>query len=69
MQQLPPFPDDAPGFEPGQPSQPTEPGQPSQPGQPTPAPAEEPGTSPSIDVPSPSTPGTEQPTTPISPIG
>ena len=63
MQQLPPFPD-----EPGEPSEPVEP-QPSQPGQPTEAPAEEPNHNPTIDVPSPSAPGTEPPTTPISPVG
>ena len=41
MQQLPPFPDDAPGFEPGAPEpsvpgQPAPPAQPSEPGQPAP---------------------------------
>lgn len=55
MQQLPPFPDDMP--------------QPSQPGQPSEAPSETPPQGPDIDVPSPSSPGTEAPTTPISPIG
>ncbi len=60
MQQLPPFPDDAPGFEPAQPSEP---------GQPTPAPSEDPGTMPAIDVPSPASPGNDPSSTPISPIG
>jgi hypothetical protein len=60
MQQLPPFPDT--------PTNP-EPVEPSQPGQPSPAPSEEPATTPNIDVPSPSSPGTEPPTTPISPVG
>jgi hypothetical protein len=64
LQQLPPFPDNDPGpSEPGQPSQPSAPPQPSE------APAEAPGSDPNIDVPSPSSPGTEAPTTPISPIG
>ena len=63
MQQLPPFPD-----EPGQPSEPVEP-QPSQPGRPSEAPAEDPGGTPNIDVPSPPAPGIEPPTTPISPVG
>ncbi len=58
MQQLPPFPDNDPA-----------PVEPSQPGQPSEAPAEAPGGNPNIDVPSPSTPGTETPTTPISPVG
>jgi len=44
------------------------PAQPSQPAQPSHAPAEEPGTNPNIDVPSPATPGTQPPTTPISPV-
>ena len=66
MQQLPPFPDDQPGTEPVEPSRP---GQPEPPAQPTPAPAEEPGTTPSIDVPSPSTPGIDPSPTPISPVG
>ena len=66
MQQLPPFPDDAPGFEP---STPSEPEQPSQPGQPSEAPAEAPGTRPSIDVPSPASPGNDPSPTPISPVG
>jgi hypothetical protein len=66
MQQLPPFPDDAPGFEPDTPS---DPAQPSQPGQPTEAPAEAPGTQPAIDVPSPASPGTDPSPTPISPVG
>ena len=61
MQQLPPFPDDAPGFEPVEP-------QPGQPGQPSEAPAETPPQGPDIDVPAPSVPGTQPPTTPISPI-
>lgn len=60
MQQLPPFPDDAPGFDPAEPSQP---------GQPSVTPTEEPPAQAPIDVPSPSTPGTETPSTPISPIG
>ena len=60
MQQLPPFPDT--------PSNP-EPIEPSQPGQPTPAPAEEPPVGPDVDVPSPATPGTQPPSTPISPVG
>src|SRR4029079_2029939 len=63
MPQLPPFPD-----EPGQPSEPVEP-QPSQPGRPSEAPAEEPGHTPNIDVPSPPAPGTEPRTTQISPVG
>lgn len=66
MQQLPPFPDDAPGFDPVTPQ---EPGQPSQPGQPSITPTEEPPAQAPIDVPSPSTPGTETPSTPISPVG
>ena len=70
MQQLPPFPDDAPGGDPAQPGQPTpNPAQPSEPGQPTRAPSETPPQGPDIDVPSPSSPGTEAPTTPISPVG
>ena len=56
MQQLPPFPDDAPGFEPTEPGQPTE------------APVESPGTQPPIDVPSPSSPGNDPSSTPISPV-
>jgi len=60
MQQLPPFPDT--------PSNP-EPIEPSQPGQPTPAPQETPPHGPDVDVPSPPSPGTEPPTTPISPVG
>jgi hypothetical protein len=47
----------------------TEPFEPSEPGQPSEAPREEPGYAPDIDIPSPSTPGTEAPSTPISPIG
>jgi len=47
----------------------TEPFEPSEPGQPSEAPREEPGTTPDIDVPSPSSPGTEAPSTPISPVG
>jgi hypothetical protein len=58
VQQLPPIPE-----EPGTPSP-----QPSPPAQPTPAPAEEPGTTPNIDVPSPASPGTQPPTTPVSPV-
>ena len=75
MQQLPPFPDDVPGFEPDNPNpghepvEPGHPGQPSQPGQPTPAPAEEPVTNPDIDVPSPGSPGNDPSPTPISPVG
>jgi hypothetical protein len=61
MQQLPPFPEE--------PATPSEPAQPSQPGQPTEAPNEAPSYAPDIDVPSPASPGTEQPATPISPIG
>ena len=66
MQQLPPFPDDAPGFEPS-PGQ--EPAQPSQPGQPSITPEEAPPAQAPVDVPSPATPGTETPSTPISPVG
>ena len=55
MQQLPPFPDETP--------------QPSQPGQPSEAPSETPPQGPDIDVPSPANPGTEPPSTPMSPIG
>ncbi|MFL6731954.1 MAG: hypothetical protein ACJ8EP_06370, partial [Sphingomicrobium sp.] len=40
--------------------------QPAQPGQPTPVPPETPTRSPDIDVPA---PGTQPPTTPISPVG
>ena len=40
--------------------------QPSQPGQPTPVPPETPTRTPDIDVPA---PGTQPPTTPISPVG
>ena len=69
MQQLPPFPDDAPGFEPGNPAPGTEPVQPSQPGQPSEAPAEAPGTQPDVDVPSPASPGNDPSPTPISPVG
>jgi hypothetical protein len=68
MQQLPPFPDDVPGYEPVEP-QPGQPAQPSQPGQPSEAPAETPPQGPDIDIPAPSVPGTQPPTTPISPIG
>lgn len=64
MQQLPPFPDSDPTD-----PDPAQPGQPSQPGKPSEAPAEAPRTNPNIDVPSPSSPGTEAPTTPISPVG
>ncbi|RST31166.1 hypothetical protein HMF7854_10205 [Sphingomonas ginkgonis] len=60
MQQLPPFPDQQPG-------QPEYTPEPSLPGGPSPAPAENPPGGPDIDVPSPSTPGTAPPTTPISP--
>ena len=63
MQQLPPFPD-----EPGQPSEPIEP-QPCQPAPRSEAPSKTPPVGPDIDVPAPSTPGTEPPTTPISPVG
>lgn len=63
MQQLPPFPDT-----PSEPSEPIEP-QPSQPGQPTETPVETPPVGPDIDVPAPSTPGTEPSPTPISPTG
>jgi hypothetical protein len=66
MQQLPPFPDDAPGFEPTPPEHPAEPNEPAQPSI---APDEAPPAQAPIDVPSPSSPGTESPTTPISPIG
>jgi hypothetical protein len=75
MQQLPPFPDDQPGFSPGPEAEPGNPGTPAQPStapaeaQPSTAPAEAPQEAPAIDVPSPSTPGTEAPSTPISPIG
>lgn len=41
----------------------------SEPGGPSEAPREEPALPPDIDIPSPSTPGTEAPSTPISPIG
>ncbi|MEO7635029.1 MAG: hypothetical protein ABIS38_05225 [Sphingomicrobium sp.] len=58
MQQLPPFPDNDPA-----------PDTPSEPGGPSEAPAEAPAGNPNIDVPSPSSPGTEAPTTPISPVG
>ena len=43
--------------------------EPSEPGQPSEAPREEPVTTPDIDIPSPSSPGTEAPSTPISPVG
>ena len=43
--------------------------QPSQPGQPTEAPVETPPQRPDVDVPSPSTPGTDPSPTPISPVG
>ena len=55
MQQLPPFPEDTP--------------EPSQPGQPSEAPNEAPPQTPDVDVPAPSTPGTEPSPTPISPVG
>ena len=42
---------------------------PSEPGQPTEAPSEAPGFSPDVDVPSPSSPGTDPSPTPISPVG
>lgn len=58
MQQLPPFPDQPPATP-----------DPSSPGQPSEAPAEAPSHSPDIDVPSPSAPGTQAPTTPVSPVG
>ena len=57
MQQLPPFPDDAPGFEP------------SQPGQPSEVPPETPPAEAPVDVPSPPSPGNDPNPTPISPIG
>ena len=60
MQQLPPFPD-----QPSEPATPIEP----QPGGPSPAPAETPPIGPDIDVPAPSVPGTQPPSTPISPVG
>jgi hypothetical protein len=60
MQQLPPFPDDAPGFEPSTPSEPA---------QPSVTPQEAPPMEAPIDVPSPSDPGTDAPATPISPVG
>lgn len=69
MQQLPPFPDDAPGFEPGNPVPGQEPNQPSQPGQPSETPSEAPDTQPAIDVPSPTSPGIDPSPAPISPIG
>ena len=48
---------DDPDFEPSEPTGPSE------------APREDPGYTPDIDIPSPSTPGTEAPSTPISPVG
>jgi hypothetical protein len=42
---------------------------PDVPGQPTPAPPETPPQGPYIDVPAPATPGTDPPSTPISPVG
>jgi hypothetical protein len=66
MQQLPPFPDDQPGYSPGPE---TEPANPGTTGEPSTAPAEVPQEAPSIDVPSPTVPGTEAPSTPISPVG
>jgi hypothetical protein len=60
MQQLPPFPE-----EPGPSADPV---RPEQPGQPTPAPDETPAIGPDIDVPSPASPGTEAPSTPIGPV-
>ena len=48
---------------------PTNPGQPTHPGAPTEAPPEAPPAAPDIDVPSPTIPGGEPPTTPISPVG
>ncbi|WP_114228106.1 MULTISPECIES: hypothetical protein [Sphingomonas] len=69
MQQLPPFPDNAPEHEPGQPATPTpEPARPTPPGQPTEVPSETPGAEPPIDVPSPGGPDTNTPPTPISPV-
>jgi len=64
MQQPPPTPDQ-PSHEPPATPDPA----PAQPGQPSEAPPEEPGHNPNIDVPSPQTPGTQPPTTPISPVG
>jgi hypothetical protein len=61
MQQLPPIPEE-PSPSPATP-------EPSRPGQPTHAPAEEPGGTPNIDVPSPPSPGTNPSPTPISPVG
>jgi hypothetical protein len=58
MQQLPPGPQEPP----------TTP-HPSQPGGPSEAPPETPVHTPDVDVPSPSTPGTDPPSTPISPVG
>ena len=56
--------------DPNDPDEPEEPDvEPSQPGQPSEAPAEEPALPPDIDIPSPSSPGTEPLSTPISPIG
>jgi hypothetical protein len=54
MQQLPPFPEDTP--------------EPSQPAQPSEAPSEAPVETPDVDVPAPSTPGTQPSPTPISPV-
>jgi hypothetical protein len=71
LQQLPPFPDDpAPDVpaDPTQPSEPTQPFEPGQPAEPSIAPAEAPNDNPNIDIPSPASPGTEAPTTPISPV-
>jgi hypothetical protein len=56
MQQNPPIPEEP---------RPDDP-QPAQPGQPTPVPPETPTRAPNIDVPS---PGTQPPTTPVSPVG
>jgi hypothetical protein len=66
MQQLPPFPDDAPGYEPVEPSTP---GQPTEPGTPSEAPSESPPMAPDVDVPAPNQPGTQPSPTPISPTG
>ena len=67
MQQLPPFPDQ-PGSPPETPS-PSPGPEPSQPGSPTPAPPEINPPGPDIDTPAPVQPGTEPPSTPISPVG
>ena len=56
MQQLPPIPE----------TPPHNPPQPSQPGQPSPVPPETPTRTPDIDVPA---PGTQPPSSPVSPVG